>query len=205
VSRSLRRGAVAAVILATAPILAACSAGSSAATLQVKPDSAATSIVKGDSALKLNGIVVVTDAAGNAPANVSVNIANNGSADDTLTAVTVDGGSQATLSGAATIPAGGSLLLSGPDQVSATVPTLNEKPGQNAVITFTFANAGSVTVQALVNAGTGQYASYAPVAPTTAPAVTVSPSAAAGASAKASSKASSKASVGASASASKTP
>ena len=171
-SRSLRRGAVAAVILATAPILAACSAGSSAATLQVKPDSAATSIVKGDSALKLNGIVVVTDAVGDAPANVTVNIANNGSADDTLTGVSVDGSTQATLSGTATIPAGGSLLLSGPDQVAATVPTLNEKPGQNATITFTFANAGSVTVQALVNAGTGEYTSYAPTAAT--PTVTAS-------------------------------
>ena len=171
-SRSLRRGAVAAVILATAPILAACSAGSSAATLQVKPDNAATSITKGDSALKLNGIVVVTDATGSAPANVIVNIANNGSADDTLTGVSVDGSSQATLSGAATVPSGGSLLLSGPGQVAATVPTLSEKPGQNATVTFTFANAGSVTVQALVNTGSGQYASFAPTAAT--PTVTAS-------------------------------
>lgn len=197
-SRSLRRGAVAAVILATAPILAACSAGSSAATLQVKPDTAATSITKGDSSLKLNGIVVVTDAVGDAPANVIVNIANNGSADDTLTGVTVDGSSQATLSGAATVPAGGSLLLSGPDQVAATVPTLNEKPGQNATITFTFANAGSVTVQALVNAGTGQYTSYAP---------TVAPTVAASTPAATTTKAAgtAKASTGASASASATP
>ncbi|TDU04849.1 hypothetical protein EDD99_3328 [Streptomyces sp. 846.5] len=199
-SRSLRRGAVAAVILATAPILAACSAGSSAATLNVKPDTAATSIVKGDSALKLNGIVVVTDATGNAPANVVVNIANNGSADDTLTGVSVDGSSQATLSGAATVPTGGSLLLSGPGQVAATVPTLNEKPGQNATITFTFANAGSVTVQALVNAGTGDYTSYAP---TVAPSPTVAVSAPATAKAKATGTA--KASTSASASATSTP
>ncbi|MEZ0094635.1 hypothetical protein [Streptacidiphilus sp. EB129] len=171
-SRSLRRGAVAAVIIATAPILAACSAGDSAATLQVKPDNAATSL---NSTLKLNGIVVVTDKLGNAPANITTSIANTATGagqDDTLVSVAVDG-TAATLSGPAVIPAGSSLLLSGPGQVSATVPTLKEMPGQNAAVTFTFAKAGSVTVQALVSAGTGQYAGYAPVAPTTPPAAPV--------------------------------
>ena len=90
-SRSLRRGAVAAVIIATAPILTACAAGENAASLHVEPDSAATSITKGPSSLKLDQIVVVTDATGQAPANIMTSISNNGTKADTLTSVTVDG------------------------------------------------------------------------------------------------------------------
>lgn len=172
-SRTLRRGAVAALILATAPILAACAAGDNAATLQVKPDSAATSISTGNANLKLNGIVVVTGALGNAPANVTVNIANTDTTNsDTLTGVSVDQ-TPAVLSGPVSIAPLSSVLLSGPGQVSATVPTLTEQPGQNATVTFTFANAGSVTVQALVTAGRGQYAAYAPALPKPTPVATL--------------------------------
>ena len=186
-SRSLRRGAVAALIVATAPILAACSAGAGAATLQVKPDVAATSI---GSALKLNGIAVVTATDGTARASITTNISNLNSGAETLQSVAVDG-TPATLSGPAVIPAGGSLLLGGPGQVTATTSSLTETPGQNATLTFTFANAGSVTVQALVNEGTGIYASFAPATPTPTLAVTPSASAKSTDKAKATAKASS--------------
>ena len=169
-SRSLRRGAVAAVIIATAPVLAACSAGDGAATLQVKPNAAATSI---GSTLKLNGITVVTATNGSSTANVVANIANNSQTAETLTSVTVDG-NPATLSGPAVIPPLGSLLLSGPQQVTAQVASLSETPGQNATVGFTFANAGSTSVQALVNAGAGEYSSYAPAAPTPTPVASLS-------------------------------
>ena len=180
-SRSLRRGAVAAVIIATAPILAACSAGDSAATLQVKPDNPYASISTNGAAIKLNGITVVTDAQGSAPASVLVNIANgnanttsNPDASDTLTAVSVDG-VPAVLSGPVTVPGLGSVLLGGPGQPSATVPTLTKTPGQNTTVVFTFAKAGSVQVQALVTTGTGEYASYAPSpSPTPTPVATLS-------------------------------
>jgi hypothetical protein len=192
VSRSLRRGAVAALIIATAPILAACSAGAGAASLQVKPDSAATSI---GSTLKLNGIAVVAATDGSANANITTNISNTSSAAETLQSVSVDG-TAATLSGPAIIPAGGSLLLGGPGQVTATVSSLTETPGQNATLTFTFATAGSVTVPALVNAGTGIYASFAPATATPTPTVSApaSSKAAEKAKAKVSEKASGKAS-----------
>ena len=172
-SRSLRRGAVAALIIATAPVLAACSAGSGAATLQVKPNAAATSI---GSTLKLNGITVVTATDGTNAANVVANIANNSQTAEILTSVTVDG-TPATLSGPATIPALGSLLLSGPQQPTAQVANLAQTPGQNTTVSFTFANAGSTSVQALVNAGAGTYAPYAPVAPSPTPAATLAPAA----------------------------
>jgi hypothetical protein len=171
VSRSLRRGAVAALILATAPVLAACSAGDGAATLQVKPNVAATTI---GSTLKINGITVVTATDGSNEANVVANIANNSrTTPETLTSVTV-GGTAATLSGPATIPPLGSLLLSGPQQTSALVADLAQTPGQNTTVTFTFSSAGSTSIQALVNAGAGQYAPYAPVLPTPTPLASLS-------------------------------
>jgi uncharacterized Zn-binding protein involved in type VI secretion len=172
VSRSLRRGAVAALIIATAPILSACAAGDTAASLKVKPDSAATSITNGASALKLNGITVITRPDGVAPASVNVNIANDGSAADTLTGVTVNG-VPAVLSGDMTIQPLDSLRLGTPGQPSAVVQTLDASPGQNTTVAFTFATAGSVQVLALINPGVGQYAAYAPTpSPTPAPVLT---------------------------------
>ena len=173
-SRSLRRGAVAALIIATAPVLAACSAGDGAATLQVKPNAAATSI---GSTLKLNGINIVAAADGSSEANVVANIANNSATTaETLTSVSVNG-TPATLSGPAVIPPLGSLLLSSPKQVSAQVTGLAQTPGQNTSVTFTFAVNGTVTVQALVNPGTGQFAAYAPASATPAPVLSTSPGA----------------------------
>jgi hypothetical protein len=174
VSRSLRRGAVAALIIATAPVLAACSAGDGAATLQVKPNAAATTL----GSLKLNGINVITATDGSDRANVSVNIANTSSAVEILTSVSA-GGASATLSGPAVIPPQRSLLLSGPGEVSATVSGFTATPGQNTPVTFTFANAGTVTIPALVSAGTGAYALYAPavVVPTPTASTTALPTA----------------------------
>jgi hypothetical protein len=174
VSRTLRRGAVAAVIVAIAPVLAACSAGSSAATLQIKPNVAATTLqIPGGGQLKLNGIAVVTDANGNAPANVVANIANNESQDDSLVSVTV-GTTAATLTGNTKIPQGGSILLSTPGVGNpvAQVATLAEPAGATVPVTFGFANGGPVTISVQIQLGTGDYASYAPVAPAPAPAPT---------------------------------
>ncbi|WP_042413024.1 hypothetical protein [Streptacidiphilus anmyonensis] len=174
-SRSLRRGAVAAVIaVAIAPVLAACSAGSSAATLQVKPNSAATSLSGGQ--LKLNGVAVVTDAQGNAPASVIASIANNEQQAENLVSVTV-GTTAATLTGTTAIATGSALNLGnpGPNATKAVVPTLDQPAGAVVPITFVFANAGSVTLDAQVQTGTGQYALYAPSLPTLAPSPTVTP------------------------------
>ncbi|WP_051945251.1 hypothetical protein [Streptacidiphilus rugosus] len=172
-SRTLRRGAVAAVIVAIAPVLAACSAGSSAATLEIKPNVAATTLqIPGGGQLKLNGIAVVTDANGNAPANVVANIANNESQDDNLVSVTV-GTTAATLTGNTKIPQGGSILLSTPGVGNpiAQVATLAEPAGATVPVTFGFANGGPVTISVQIQLGTGDYASYAPATPPPAPVV----------------------------------
>lgn len=165
-SRSLRRGAVAAVIaVAIAPVLAACSAGSSAATLQVKPNAAATSVNGGQ--LKLNGVAIVADANGNAPASVIASIANNEQQAENLVSVTV-GTTAASLTGPTAIPSGSALSLGTPgaNATLATVPSLDQPAGANEPITFVFANGGSVTLSAQIQTGTGEYAPYAPATPT---------------------------------------
>ncbi|WP_055587288.1 hypothetical protein [Peterkaempfera griseoplana] len=174
-SRSLRNGAIAALVLAIAP-LSACAASNDAATLQVQPDNAATSI--GDN-LRLNNILLVTRGAGAAetetrPAAVSVNISNSGSTAEVLKAITVGDAGTAELVGPdgarvpqITIPAGGSLLLGGPGQPRAQVPDATVQEGGYAKVTFGFDAAGTVTTQAAVVTGRGDYAPFAPTAPST--------------------------------------
>ncbi|SEM40267.1 hypothetical protein [Streptacidiphilus jiangxiensis] len=170
-SRSLRRGAVAAVIaVAIAPVLAACSAGSSAATLEVKPNAAATSISVAGGQLKLNGVAIVTDAQGNAPASVIASISNNETQPENLVSVTV-GTTAATLTGTTAIPTGAALSLGtpGPNATLATVQTLDQPAGATIPVTFVFANGGSVTLIAQIQTGTAEYAPYAPATPTPTP------------------------------------
>ncbi|MFD0571544.1 hypothetical protein ACFQ0T_22965 [Kitasatospora gansuensis] len=100
-SRSLRRGAIAAIALAAILPLSACAAGNSPDTLQIKPDNAATSIGEN---LKLNNIVVVTAAGSSSehagPAQLTVNISNAGDKAETLQSITVGEGVAATFADA---------------------------------------------------------------------------------------------------------
>lgn len=180
-SRSLRRGVVAALFIASAPVLAACSAGGDAASLQVKPNTVATEV---SSTLKLNNVVVITDAAGDTsgPANLAVAIANTGSSAETLQSVTVNGVSaKLTKAGkdvpSVSIPAGGSVSLSAPGQVMAQVPHLSGVTalGGYIPVTLQFATAGQVKVNAASTPGTGYYAQWAPSAPAPASPVPTAP------------------------------
>ncbi|WP_037573843.1 hypothetical protein [Phaeacidiphilus oryzae] len=183
-SRSLRRGVVAALIIASAPVLAACSAGGTAASLQVKPNNVATAVSDN---LKLNNVVVIADAAGdtNRPANLSVAISNTGASAETLNSVMVNGAPADLTKGGkkvadVTIPAGGSVALSAPGQVRAQVPNLTGvQLGSYTPVVFQFAQAGQVSVNASTTTGTGYYAPYAPTAaPASAPAKASAPASA---------------------------
>ncbi|WP_035800493.1 hypothetical protein [Kitasatospora mediocidica] len=219
-SRSLRRGGSAALVLALAAIsLSACADGSSPDTLKVKPDTPATSI---GNDLKLNNIVVVTgqmQASGQpGPARVTVNISNTGSAPETLQSLTVADGTAtfadakgATIPGIV-IPAGGAVLLGGDGQPSAQVSSVALAIGGYAPTDFSFEKAGKVDVQAQVNSAAGIYASFGPATPSagasasgpaaasSAPASPASPAASASASASASGSATASASASAPAS-----
>ncbi|MFD9126500.1 DUF461 domain-containing protein [Kitasatospora sp. NPDC059571] len=201
-SRSLRRGAIAALVLAAILPLSACATGNDAATLEIKPDNAATSI---GTTLRLNNILVVTPARTAAegaaeattPANITVNISNTGSAPEVLQSIEVAGAGSATFTdakGAAlseiVIPVGGSVLLGGEGQPAAHLAPAKLPVGGYADTTFSFKTAGKAAVPAGVRPATGLYASFGPKAEPTASATAsataaASPSAGASASATA--------------------
>lgn len=202
-SRSLRRGAAAALVLAAIVPLSACAAGNDADTLEIKPDNAATSI---GTAVKLNNIVVVTTpgSAGeySGAATVTVNIANTTSQEEVLTSVKI-GDATATLTGKDGAPItelrigpNQSVLLGGPlGDATAQVTDARLSVGGYAPTSFGFKNSGSVNAQANVQPASDLYKGFGPKDPAKASA---SPSA--GASASASAGASASPSAGATAS-----
>ncbi|MGX4738140.1 DUF461 domain-containing protein [Kitasatospora griseola] len=197
-SRSLRRGAAAALVLAAIVPLSACAAGNDADTLQIKPDNAATSI---DNSVKLNNIVVVAPegSAGEyaGPVAVTANIANIAPKDDlVLTGIKV-GSTSATLTdenGAQVsqivIHAGESVLLGGKGgAANAQVPNAKVSVGGYTPTTFTFKSAGEVSANANVQPAAGYYQGFGPQTKSSAsptgsasPAATSSPTAGATAS-----------------------
>jgi len=194
VSRSLRRGAVAAIVLAAIVPLAACAAGNDASTLEIKPDNAATAI---GTDVKLNNIVVVTPkgSAGeySGAAALTVNIANTSG--DPIEGITLKPGQ--------------SVLIGAEGGPTAGVKTSDLSVGGYAKTSFTFKNAGEVSANANVQPADGLYEGFGPKA--AAPSATASPSAGAtgsaspGASASPSAGATGAASPGATASGSAVP
>ncbi|MFB7950008.1 DUF461 domain-containing protein [Kitasatospora phosalacinea] len=189
-SRSLRRGAAAALVLAAIVPLAACAAGNDASTLEIKPDNAATAI---GTDVKLNNIVVVTPegTAGeySGAAALTVNIANTGGEAEVLTSVRI-GDSAAALTdenGAAvqgiTLAPGQSVLLGAEGGPTASVPGSELSVGGYAKTTFTFKNAGEVSADANVQPAEGYYEGFGPQTAAPSPSASAPASPAASASA----------------------
>lgn len=173
-SSSIRRGILAANALALAVVtLSACAAGHDAQTLEVKPDNAATSV----GSVKVQNVAVITPASGSGPAAVTGRIFNEGSTDETLTAITVKGaGEQVRLRPAKgekelVVPAGGSLALGGRGNASAVLPEAGEGAVQNGnaqLVTFDLSRTGKVSLRATVVPARGDYRKFAP-SPTPSP------------------------------------
>ncbi|SDL09077.1 copper chaperone PCu(A)C [Streptomyces indicus] len=167
-SRSLRRGAIAATALAfSIATLAACGAGNDAQTLGVRPDNAATSI--DDGKVKIQNALVITqpDREASGPAAVSATIFNNGTTDQTLEAVKVDGTEDAKLKpakgGSLTIPAGGSLVLGGKNNATAMLADSEKVThGDAHKVTFTLSETGDVTMTPFVVPATSYFAEWGP-------------------------------------------
>ncbi|EPH40040.1 DUF461 domain-containing protein [Streptomyces aurantiacus] len=161
-SRSLRRGAIAATALAfSLATLTACGAGNNAQTIEIKPDNAATAV--GD--LKIQNAMIITqpDRESTGPAVVAATVFNNGDTAQTLDSIKVDGtGKKAALSpakgekkgkgGGLTIPAGGSLTIGGKDNASAVLPSSREavQDGNAQPVTFAFSKTGDVKLKTFV-------------------------------------------------------
>ncbi|MBM7169804.1 copper chaperone PCu(A)C [Streptomyces sp. G44] len=174
-SRSLRRGALAATAIAfSLASLAACGAGNNAQTLGVRPDNAATSV--GD--IKIQNAMVITqpDLKAKGPAVVSATIFNGGTTDQTLDSITVKGADEkvkitpakddkaAAKNGRLTIPAGGSVVIGGKDNASAVLPSGREavKDGDAQQVTFAFDKTGDVKLEAFVVPAESYFTTWGP-------------------------------------------
>ncbi|MCF3960521.1 DUF461 domain-containing protein [Streptomyces fuscigenes] len=177
-SSSLRRGALAATALVfPLATLAACGAGNTAQTDEVKPDSAATSV--GD--IKVQNVNLVTPKAGaDGPAAVTGKVFNGGNSAQTLQSIKLPGTSAtvqlkpAKGSGPLTVPALGSLQLGGKGNASAVITGLpTTKNGNAEKVVFTLSTTGDIGVNALVVPAASYFGS---VGPTAAPSAPASPS-----------------------------
>ncbi|GHJ34485.1 DUF461 domain-containing protein [Streptomyces sp. TS71-3] len=182
-SRSLRRGALAATVLAfSIAALAGCGVGTNAQTLEVKPDNAATTV----GVIKVQNALIITqpklDAKG--PAVISATLFNNGRTDQTLDSVTLPGsGATADLKpakgkGPLTVPAGGSLLLGGKGNASAVLATGREsvQDGNVQPVTFTFSGTGQVKLDTFVVPAHSYFSKWGPSTLPQAPTGSPSPS-----------------------------
>ncbi|BBA99224.1 putative lipoprotein [Actinacidiphila reveromycinica] len=169
--RSIRRGAVAAVLaLSIAPLAAACSAGNDAQTLGVHPDSDSGSA----GSVKVQNAFVLTDPSG--PATITARLFNNGSSAQSLQSVQIGGTTMAQLKGSngestISVPAHGSVLLGGKGNPAAVLTgggeALRDGDVQNAV--FSFSSSGAVKMNVNVTPASSYFAPYGPGSlPTTA-------------------------------------
>ncbi|MFJ4920901.1 DUF461 domain-containing protein [Streptomyces sp. NPDC088725] len=173
-SRSLRRGALAATALVfSLASLSACGAGNNAQTLQIKPDSAATT--SGDITIQNATVVTQTGAGADGTAAVTGTVFNNGKSRQTLDTITLPG-TKATVklspdkgTGPVEVPAGGWVRLGGKGNASALIENGGEptRDGDAQQLVFSFSETGDVKLRAFVVPADGYVANVGPTAPAT--------------------------------------
>lgn len=168
-SSSLRRGTLAATILALAAVsLTACGSGNDAQTLEVKPDNAATHV----GVIKIQNANLVTATNGSGEATVAARIFNGGEKDQTLKGLYIKG-ARAELSPAKgqkklVVPAGGSLALGGKGKASALFTGAEKagvKNGNAQPLTFDLSRTGPVKLRATVLPAKNAYKAVGPSSP----------------------------------------
>lgn len=184
-SSSLRRGALAAtaLVLSIAP-LSACAAGNDSQTMEINPDHAAKTV--GD--LKIQNATVITppERDDKGPAALTAKIFNNGSSDQVLQSIRIQGKNTevklapAKGSGPLVVPKGGSLILGGKGNASAEIVDGHEaaRAGDAQKVVFDFSKTGDVVLRALVVPAKGAYAKWGPspaASPTAKPTDTAKP------------------------------
>ncbi|OIV37773.1 hypothetical protein BIV57_09390 [Mangrovactinospora gilvigrisea] len=176
-STSLRRaGAAAALVIAAAVSASACGAGSDAATSQVRPDNATADL----NGIHVANIQLVVDQ--NVPGKVAVtgSIVNGSKSADTLTGISISGASGAPVKlsgGSIATPKQQLVRIGGKGNPSAIATTDTVTEGDFEKVTFTFQNAGSVSLNAGTKYATGGLAGEGPTAAPTHAASTASPGA----------------------------
>ncbi|MFK0293440.1 DUF461 domain-containing protein [Streptomyces sp. NPDC090442] len=163
-SRSLRRGVLAATVLSLSiATLSACAAGNDAQTLEVKPDNAETSV--GDIKVQNANVVTQPEVTAKGPAAITATVFNTGTKDQQLTGISVDGtGQSAKLSTKINVPAGGSVVIGGKGNPSALLESGREavQDGNAQQLTFDFSSTGKVKLNAFVVPAKNIFESYGP-------------------------------------------
>ncbi|MEV3871222.1 DUF461 domain-containing protein [Streptomyces sp. NPDC049906] len=175
-SSSLRRGALAATAIAfSIATLAACGAGTNAQTLGIKPDNAAVTV--GKIQVQNSNIITQPELEATGPAAIAVTLYNNGTEDQTLESVALDGAGKAELKAAGggstvTVPAGGHLVIGGKGNASATLPSGREavQDGDSQTVTYTFSKTGDVKVDSFVVPAASYFKDWGPTEAPAAPA-----------------------------------
>jgi copper(I)-binding protein len=188
--RIRRAAATAAVVLALSAALAGCGVGFDAPTTQVSPPHPSGDI----GPMRVRSFMLI-QREGGGPAAAVVTLVNTSNEPQALRSLQITppqtGGGAATatpstpldVAAAITVPAHGAVHVGAQGQPTVTVNGLDAiaRPGQLALVTLIFDKAGRMTLNVVVQAGTGPFASFAPTAQPTlttsiSPATTTSPS-----------------------------
>ncbi|WP_328318242.1 DUF461 domain-containing protein [Streptomyces sp. NBC_00388] len=192
-SSSLRRGVLAAsAIVVSIAALSACGAGNNAATIEVKPDNAATSV----GVIKVQNATVITQpkATVKGPAVISATLFNNGDTSQTLQNVKLAGsGSPVKLTAASgkgpiSVPAHGSVTVGGKNNAAAVLADGRgaAADGSTQNLVFQFSETGRVALAALVVPATSYFHGFGPSSLPATPSPKATPSGPASPSGKAS-------------------
>ncbi|UGQ09438.1 hypothetical protein LO772_21125 [Yinghuangia sp. ASG 101] len=163
------RLALAAALLVAVPsaALSACSAGSDAETLLIRPDTPETTL----GALKVQDVLLVTGPeGGGGPLAVVASVYNGGAATDRLELISVNELPQnAAITPAPNrpqlqIPQGQTLTVGGPGNTTAVLqnPDNIVRAGDTRLVTFRFAQSGVVTLWVPVQPAVGYLQGYGP-------------------------------------------
>ncbi|WP_328328390.1 MULTISPECIES: DUF461 domain-containing protein [unclassified Streptomyces] len=182
-SSSLRRGVLAAsAIVVSIAALSACGAGNNAATIEVKPDNAATSA----GVIKVQNATVITQpkATAKGPAVISATLFNNGDTNQTLQDIKLAGSSSvvkltpATGKGPISVPAHGSIAIGGKNNAAAVLADGRSAAadGSTQNLVFQFSETGRVTLAALVVPATSYFQGFGPSSLPVAPSTSATPS-----------------------------
>lgn len=159
-SRYRRYAALVAALLAVVlPLGAGCAAGFQAQTDDVQGSSAGASAHLGN--LKIANALLVEDPAGGRVSSVVATVVNDGEQSEQLTTIEVNGQAAGLPSGGSEVPSHGVLAIGSSDGEQVGVEGALA-PGSFAAMTMTFRDAGSVTLQVLLLAAEGPYATITP-------------------------------------------
>ncbi len=142
--------------------LASCGAGSTASTRNTTrvTDGSEASITKNNSDIKVRNLLIVS-----APDGTGVlvgTIINGAPLEDALLGLSVNG-IASTFTGTSTLPQNSPIRLEGESaNAKATIPALNAAPGTHVTVTMFFANAGELTLPAIVRDQRDIYAGITP-------------------------------------------